>query len=66
MAEADASEEMDVVVEMEEVHVADEFVIEVSPESIEDALLNSFCKSKENSAHRNSSTHRKAPSRTPC
>ena len=39
MAEADASdvEEMDVVVEMEEVHVADEFVIEVSPESIEDA-----------------------------
>ena len=39
MAEADASddEEIDVVVEMEEVHVADEFVIEVSPESIEDA-----------------------------
>ncbi|MDE0556967.1 MAG: hypothetical protein OSB30_00665 [Candidatus Poseidoniaceae archaeon] len=37
MAEADASEDMDVVVEMEEVHVADEFVIEVSPESIEDA-----------------------------
>ena len=40
MAEADASdaEEMDdVVVELEEVHVADEFVIEVSPESIEDA-----------------------------
>ena len=39
MAEVDASdvEEIDVVVEMEEVHVADEFVIEVSPESIEDA-----------------------------
>jgi hypothetical protein len=40
MAEADASDakEMDdVVVELEEVHVADEFVIEVSPESIEDA-----------------------------
>ena len=37
MAEADSSEDMDVVVEMEEVHVADEFVIEVSPESIEDA-----------------------------
>ena len=39
MAEAEASddEEIDVVVEMEEVHVADEFVIEVSPESIEDA-----------------------------
>ena len=39
MAEAELSddEEIDVVVEMEEVHVADEFVIEVSPESIEDA-----------------------------
>ena len=38
MAEAQAeADEIEVTVEIDEVHVADEFVIEVSPESVEDA-----------------------------
>ena len=35
-AEADA-DDVEVTIEMDEVHVADEFVIEISPESVEDA-----------------------------
>ena len=44
MAQADADddvEEVEVTVEMEDVHVADEYVVEVSPESIEEADIDS-------------------------
>ena len=64
MEDEQSQAEVVVEVEVEDVHVADEYVVDVSPESVEDADIELTVRGK--TPKRKGTTHRRRSLRIPC